>query len=323
MARAQLLWALRLLVACHGCSSVLGTAARTAARAYWSSSPTLAAETLTIAGAFPTNITSVQLCTDANQGSCQPAADVETWSHSVKARLPEKMTRPLWLEVGTGDTPPSSNELRVAVNAPDIWFTLGLVNGLPVDQSTPLPTGAILRTFGRALAWAGPSGMQCIDARSRSSAHTVDSSLVLTPLVAPAVSSLVRVAARNASCYEAAFPLADTPPGRYSAVVQTGWGVSRAWVLEIQTSTGRRSSSQKPLIQVDDSFRGDVQAALAYAATLPSGGVVELGPRTYTLNSSLALPNNTVLRGASTAATRLVFDFHSKGAASTLLSSII
>jgi hypothetical protein len=160
--------------------------------------------------------------------------------------------------------------------------------------------------------------MQCIDARSRSSAHTVDSSLLLTPLVGP-VSSLVRVAAHNASCYEAAFPLADTPAGRYSAVVQTGWGNSSAWVLEIQTSTGRRLPSPKPLIQVDDSFKGDVRAALTYAATLPSGGVVALGPRTYTLNSSLALPNNTVLRGASKATTRLVFDFHSEGAVSTLL----
>lgn len=207
------------------------------ARSYWQSSPNLASDTLTIAGSFPPTAKSVRVCTDVNRGGCRPAADVEMWSQSVKARLPDKLSRPLWLEVG-GDTT-NSTELRVAINEPDVWFTAILVDGLPVDQSGGVPTGAVLRTFGRALAWAGPGGMECIDARSRTSAQSVDSSLLLTRLASTAIDagSVINVLAQNASCYEAAFSLDGVAPGRYAAVVQTEWGSSRAWMLTIAVST--------------------------------------------------------------------------------------
>ena len=64
---------------------------------------------------------------------------------------------------------------------------------------------------------------------------------------------------------------------------------------------------------MDSSFGGDVSAALAHAATLPTGGIVALGPHTYTLNASLVLPNRTVLRGTGKATTKLVltpYDIH-------------
>ena len=261
-----------LCVAAGSLSAIHHTAALPGARSYWSSSPNLAAETLTIAGSFPPTAKSdVQMCTDAVNGGCQPAADVEIWSHSIKARLPGNLSRPLWLEV-SGDSP-SSAKLRMAINEPDIWFTMALKNSLPVNQSAALPTGAIIRAFGRALAWEGPSGLQCIDARSRASAHSVDSTLLLTPLagdgpttMAEDGGSVVHVAAQNASCYEAAFSLAGVAAGRYSAVVQTGWGSSRAWVLEIEVSTTLWDAS--PISTYTHAINGALSASQLRGAQL-------------------------------------------------------
>jgi hypothetical protein len=80
---------------------------------------------------------------------------------------------------------------------------------------------------------------------------------------------------------------------------------------------GFDSPSSRPVVKVDASFGGNISAALAHAATLSDGAIVELGAHAYTLNFSLVLPNNTLLRGAGETDTHLVFGFNSEGAAAS------
>ena len=267
------------------------------AAAYWSSSPNLGLDTVTVAGSFVGD-ENVALC---DGSGCTSAIDAEVWAQSVKARLPARLPQqPTWLEVtpkaeaGTGVTGPT---LRVPVNAPDVWFSLPvLASGLPASATVPLPQSSSIRVFGRSLAWESSPGA-CISAKARQPASST--ALQLIP-VAAAMTAPVTVTAANATCYEATFALASVPVGRYMAHVRTSWGQSASWLLEVGA---KHAVPPRTPISVDADFGGDIARALAHAATLQHGGLLSLGGHVYTLNASLSIPTGSVLRGAGTLAT--------------------
>lgn len=189
--------------------------------------------------------------------------------------------------------------------------------GLPVSADSVLADGAVLRVFGRSLAWTANG---CVDARARgASAKTL---LALTPLrglpgavggnaegATMTKTTPTRVPAQNASCFEAAFVLSNIPAGRYNASLLTAWGESRSWVLTLSGAPAPPPVRKE--LNVDADFGGDVAKALAHAATLAQGATVTLASRVYMLTQSLSLPDNTVLRGAGKAQTSLSFAFSS------------
>ena len=97
------------------------SAAAAAATAYWKSSPNLALDTMTVAGSFAGDET-VQVC---GGGGCVAATEAEVWQHSVKLQLPHTLAPPAWLEI-TPATGGGGQPLKVAVNDPDIWYSMVL-----------------------------------------------------------------------------------------------------------------------------------------------------------------------------------------------------
>ena len=296
---------------------------------YWTSSPNLPTDTVTLAGSFDGNET-VELCSPTG---CVAAAHADVWRHSIKVTLPAQLPCPAWLAI----TPPShthdaaqldaatqstlapaATAVRSPINAPDVWFTMLLQEGLPVLATDPVHNGAVLRAFGRSLGWSVSNG-KCLDARHQVATSTT-TSLVLVPAGrAPqganthatnghrSSAGTTTLHGLNVSCFESAFVLTGVPQGNYAATIVTPWGSSASWHIWIAGTTSgggggggggfRAPALGRPTINVDSAFAGDIAFALAHAATLPSGAVVQLSGHVYNLTAALAIPDNTLLVG--------------------------
>lgn len=141
---------------------------------YWVTSPTLANETLVVAGSFPASATTTRLCKtrDCAAGSQIPTPPTtSSWTNSIKLVLPAGCGPPCFLQITGG----GSDHAVVAVNAPDVWWAL---SGAPTrgaaEESTrmklsnqPLSAtatvGDTIRVFGRSLGWSADS-TSCLSA---------------------------------------------------------------------------------------------------------------------------------------------------------------
>ena len=148
---------------------------------YWVSTPTLANETIMVAGAFPESV-SAKLCTakDCSGGSAVPTPPLTSWAHSVKLVLPEKCGPPCYLSLsGSADdarngSSSKSSATLVQVNGPDVWWALSgspskgvgaadrdYISNKPLQVAVQL--GDTIRAFGRALAWSADNAA-CLSA---------------------------------------------------------------------------------------------------------------------------------------------------------------
>lgn len=274
---------------------------------YWTSTPTLVNETLLIAGAGLNN-TRVRLCLD--KGCSKLFSDKlvsASWEHSITLVLPKGCGPPCYVRVDRGsDVDGASVQL---INAPEPWFAVSSAFASPAPPLSVLPTpaatitvGDTIRVFGRALAW---DGELCV------SGATPPPSSTSTTLHVTCNHTTVTLAASAANCWEAAFPTTTATslvPGECTALVQTSRGVAST-PLDLRVEAPPPPVPPATVLDVLGAFGGDLQAALAKAASLSGGGspvVVELGRHAYTLRDTrLHLPGNVTLRGAGAAHTSI------------------
>ena len=211
---------------------------------YWSSSPTLANETLLVAGAGLGGA-SAQLCSDAACASkiTSPSAAV-AWEQSLKLVLPLTIAAPLFLQISPAA---GSLPLTLAVNAPDIWWVISgrpgtMRNGSferdamhPSWLNTSVTLGDPVRVFGRSLAWDSSSAVwTCIGAAEQPSA------VPSTKLTVAGVT----VASASANCFEATFPTDGMAPGTHQATLSTPWGPATSFGLTILAKSPPSASTR-------------------------------------------------------------------------------
>ena len=289
---------LRLLA---GAGLLLAAGPAAAPSVYWVSSPTLANETLLIAGAGLAGA-GLALCRDARCRRVVEARPREAagWAQSVQLVLPPRISPPLFVQISE---PGGGEPTAVAINAPDVWWAISgspgtMRNGsLQVDAQHPswINTSVILgetvRVFGRSLAWAGST---CISGAAE------PGPVATTRLTVGGASAT----ASAANCYEAAFPTTAFPTGTHSATLSTPWGEARFGLTIVAAPTPPAPTR----IDVAKDFGSDLGKALAHAATLPAvPKVVALGAATYQLESGVSIPPNTTLLGSGAGATTLAF----------------
>jgi hypothetical protein len=101
---------------------------------YWTSSPNLSGETVTVAGAGFSSATTVRLCADPACRVLQRSARApwtSSWPHSVKFGLPTGgIVPPLWAQLCEGPcaaaTAAGPPAYTVAINQPDVSWTAGI-----------------------------------------------------------------------------------------------------------------------------------------------------------------------------------------------------
>ena len=250
---------------------------------YWASSPTLANQTLLLAGAGMRDA-AVRLCRDE---SCTVPAtnhppgswNVTTWDHSLQLLLPGDCGPPCFVEIkpspatSTGTATAAATMLQV--NRPDVWWTLSAAPAtsagawpLPppraavADALSNIPLrvtvqqGGGLRAFGRSLAWSADVTL-CLSA-SVPPGPVPSTRLLLGP-------GLPEITAVSANCYEATFDLGDNVAAQHypEAVIRTHWGDSDT----IDLTVGQGPSATTPLqVDVLGQFGGNLSAAIRYAA---------------------------------------------------------
>jgi hypothetical protein len=267
---------------------------------YWTSTPTLANETLLIAGAGLGGA-HVRLCADqqCNQPAALQPTEVAAWDLSVKMTLPP-LQAPCFVHIGT-----PRGDVSFALNRPDVWWaSTGAPSRHPPDSTLPnapvlspvITADAGLHVFGRALGWDAGSGV-CINATHPAPAAS-------TRLLLDEGTSLSAV---EATCFEARFDTSALPVKEYTAVkVATTWGASEPFKLTVAASA---PPSAPLVLDVLKDFHGDLAAALSKAASVGGQRDVEvcLGSHNYELQAPVMVPNRTTLRGVGAAETILSF----------------
>jgi hypothetical protein len=289
---------------------------------YWTSSPTLANETLVVAGSFASRATMAKLCTtrDCATGSEIPIPPVTSpWTYSVKVILPSGCGPPCFLHIAG----PEGGPAVVAINAPDVWWALSGAPARGVAATTSRPqlsdqplsatvtAGDPIRMFGRSLGWDG-SGTSCLSAGPDALRPATTTQLFMAsdedgPTGQPVAS------ATAASCYEATFATSSVAPGVYpTAVVKTPWGSSQAINLTVLQAQFRPPLTVHVLtVQPPSGLPAAVSQAVAWSTKHPEGVVnISMAPGTYTLTETLTLPNRTSLLGAGAGET--ILEFHLK-----------
>ena len=292
------------------------TMPRVAPVVYHMTSPTLANETLVVAGAGLDTVTA-KLCKDA---ACTDVLSVAApdamWQKSVKMVLPEILAPPCFLSL----TSPEHGTQTHVVNRPDIWWPTTGSPGVHTHSRAPpkatwaeqltatVPRGHPLRVFGRSLAWSADN-TACLSGalppqpaagtmlRLQNSAAAADGTV---PIIAP-------MTATSASCYEATFDTTTLPPGAYAATIVTSWGASAPFGLVVELPD---NTSGPTRIDVLKDCGGSLVTALQKAADVAAaGGTSELalGEHSYSVASTLKLPAGTTLRGAGASSTQLSF----------------
>jgi hypothetical protein len=283
------------------------TAATAAPAVYWAASPTLANETLLLAGAGLANAT-VRLCKDAACATVVAAAPaVDAWQQSLKVTMPVGACGPPCYAEITGSV--GGAKTTVAVNAPDVWWGL---SGAPSQHAStagraklsnePLAltvgAGDSIRVFGRSIAWSADGS--CVSAALEPAASATTQLMLQAAADGDKSTNSGPIAAASASCYEASFDSVGLAAGQYTATVRTAWGVSDKLALTIAAPV---SSPPPHRLDVAAAFDGNLTAAIAHAATLTAVDAtahveVILGSHTYQLKSGITLPNRTSLIGS-------------------------
>lgn len=270
---------------------------------HWVSNPTLANETVVVAGSGFSNTTSVTLYRDPG-GTVALPFDVDSvaWANSVKFVLPAAATPPCFARLSPSPGA-SSGYIVVPVNAPDIWWTSG--SYLPMtdpDSSrvapsiTPVvfPMGT-LRVFGRSLGWS-EDGLTCITAAADPAPNPATHITFLPNDGSP----LVVVPAAGATCYEASFEVPYQVGGLVNATISTQWGNSTRFQVIVE-----HPPAPAPLpptyIDVMNECHGDIYLAMRKAAAVPNGAeaIVELGPHVYELTEPLVIPQDATVQGVT------------------------
>eukprot|EP01043_Picozoa_sp_COSAG02_P057895 COSAG02_NODE_7111_length_3179_cov_2.701299_4_plen_393_part_01 len=280
---------------------------------YWTSSPNLSGDTVTIAGAGFTAETTVRLCADAEcareQRQSVPAWS-SSWPHSVKFLLPTAgIEPPLWAQLCEGQcrsTTRAHPAYTVGINQPEVSWLAGIYqqpnpahDRIATPMGSSVVAGSVLRVFGRSLAWDGGGNETiCRTATARGAAPST--TLSLDGRVIPSHAT---------TCYEASFNLQGISVGHYStATLRTIWGQT---TLSFNVTAAPKPAATSPriVLDVDEDFASDVPAALRRAAELPPSTwkVVQLGPRRYALNQTIRIPNRTSLIGHGRGVSTLAF----------------
>ena len=286
---------------------------------YWSASPTLANETLLLAGAGLAGVsTAVRFCNDSIC-SLPMSAAADVWEHSVQVVVPA-CGPPCHVELTS-----KAGLVKVPLNEPDVWwattarpsalnFSRSAYDPLLIGRQASVRVGERLRVFGRSLSW-DTSTQHCTSGAPR---PTPGTTLTLHQQLwmageAEAVTSAgeaptAEVPSSAAGCYEAAFLLPTSlPMGDYLAVVHTSWGSSAPLELHVAPAL----LPDRPIeIDVLVHYRGNLSAALAAADAVTSHGAaaeVVLGEHTYMLDVELKVPVNTTIRGSGPEKTELTF----------------
>ena len=246
-----------------------GSAAAAAAAGpsvYWVTNPTLANETLLVAGSFSDSV-SAQLCTakDCSGGSVVPTpTPAHTWAHSVKTVLPAACGPPCYLSLtdssstaddndtstGASGASASASAVVVTVNAPDLWWALSgspsrgaavslddrqALSNEPLQVTVTL--GDTLRVFGRGLGWSEDNKVCLSAADDPTAVATTRLALGAAAMVAddhhqqqegqPQPQPQQPLGSLWANCYEAAFATSSLSAGHYpGTTVHTAWGSS-------------------------------------------------------------------------------------------------
>jgi hypothetical protein len=161
--------------------------------------------------------------------------------------------------------------------------------------NTTIRVGDRVRAFGRSLGW-DDTNTHCI-----SGAPALEPVALTRLTVAGTVVSAVA-----ANCYEADFESHTLPVGVHLATISTPWGESIQFGLQILSMAAPPAAVR---IDVKADFGGDIDKALAHAASLPptTPKEVALGAGTYALSAAITVPPNTTVRGAGALDTTLVF----------------
>ena len=273
-------------------SVVLGWDATAPPAVYWVSAPTLANETVLVAGAGLAGATALWCNTTSMCHPSQPEL-AEAWESSIKAVMPADCGPPCTLRIVSGTPHPASSRtgdsaaaaVDVAINVPDLWWATAADPGAtgmprlraearaPALSAAPaveamVRIGGRLRVFGRGLGWAVDTkgaGHRCRNA-SLPPAPAAGTTLELE--LTGTGAATIKLSAAAASCYEANFDLAadlGIPAGRYNAHVRTVWGLSQALGVTVVHAA---ASVAPAVLLVDRSFGGSIEAALVAAAAL-------------------------------------------------------
>eukprot|EP01043_Picozoa_sp_COSAG02_P039773 COSAG02_NODE_3165_length_7245_cov_27.485586_3_plen_800_part_00 len=285
---AQVVHGLALAVLAAGAATIdlPGRAADPAAVVYWATNPVRPNETVLVAGAGLKGAT-VEWCHTSE--TCAPAL-AAVGESAVRAVLPSNCTTPCALRITTK----SAGTVSVDINGPEVTWARVVDNA----GATSTNTSRLLRIFGRALAWES-DGNACVSA-----AHpqTLDSTVLR-------LGDNTFIPYGVVSCYEASFMLPDSIPGgstKVQGVLSTVWGHA---TFDVLIPPLVREPSSTVTIDVDVEHAGNITAAVNAAAAVgaPTRVQIKLGAKTYTLATSITVPNRTTLLGLGNGLTILEF----------------
>ena len=290
---------------------------------YWRASPVSVGETSLFAGAFG-NISAPTVASCSDSVCTQPVPLIAELAHerSVAFSYPSSCA-----SVGSGGCFfqfCSGNEECIIAsdpNSPEIWWASSWpptqAPGTTFSPGASSPRGdgvtlvrrgehTLLRVFGRALAFrpslSNPSSLECVPIN------------VLLPtsdtLIDLGVPGIAPISAYSANCHEASFDLTEALSQTSSMEFPSAMFVASFGrvPLPLATLPERMPAAPLSVFDVEASFNGNVSAALAAAASAPSGDkLVVLGSRTYALTSSITVPANTTLAGKGADLSTLTF----------------
>jgi hypothetical protein len=287
---------------------------------YWTSTPTLANETLLISGAGLED-SKISLCHGSSTEVCTELhpTDVTVWNHSIKFTLPAGCGVPCRVSisktaaVGAAQTTTTTSIVNVSVNSPDVWWAKAVGGaGKSYPESTGSSLGPIinpvlcpggtLRLFGRALAWSD-NNQRCISSADPPGPVST-TKLTLTSENGKLIATVPAV---SASCYESTFRIPEhVMSSVLEATVSTAWGTSLPFAITV--SPPPAPAPPPTVIKVIEDCRGDLYEAMRKAAASKGGTVVELGARAYALRRPLVIPNHTKMVGEGVVETSISFE---------------
>jgi len=312
---------------------------------YWLSSPTLANETLMVAGAGLAGATAL-LCTDPLCASPLSGTSFEavTWEQSLQLVLPLLLPPPVYLRItgpaavasvtdngrlnhsrstsiikatkssGNGFfaavTAAAAAALTIPVNAPDVWW---VQNGLPgsmrngsAQVDAAHPSWINTTiTAGEPLRVFGRSLAWDLGNKHCLSAAGAPGAVVSTKLF---IAGTFIASASTANCYEATFQTTQgLPVGVHIAFVSTAWGEAHFGLTVLPPPSA--PALPPVMLNVQAEFAGDLLKALAHAAAVPAAQhkTVVLGTASYYLRTGIMVPPNTTVVGTGATGTSLSF----------------
>lgn len=292
---------------------------------YWQSLPTLANETLLLAGADMMGASLIfcpdPLCVQPLDPSAQPRplindSDV-TWAGVLPSPLP---TPPIQMKLCRSNStsvctplPPLNAPAATWAQGPKGYNSAssGIYELYNLSPTVVAVCGQPLRVYGRALGF-DPTSLDCVHTAQPSSQSNV--TLQLVGLAQP-------LRAVRATCYDAEFllPAAGCQEGLTTTPKLTNYYGTSLLPMAIQLVMPAPAPTSQTF-DVDQQYEGNLQAALDAAATAIHQGktpqaVVQLAAHDYSFHSFLFVASNITVMGADTNRTRLIFSLPSNGTA--------